>query len=229
MREMLKSGWLMIIALILMILMPEISWSDNADYQITPLKTGQRKIFVKFDFSGDTYGLQSYYPAYFRNIVQETGMIKVCAWGNEISELNSATDTFRDSGRYKENQKPPKGQYEVPEEYYKITVDCTVEQLTGAVNIPFSVDNYGTSTLNIGGSKTAIVNLAVERYDPITATADDGFNSTGKKTGLQGVGVYVPNVNLGAGLYNQNFEKSLVGKAARSATMGFINQILKTK
>lgn len=204
-----------------------LCWAED-EGQIIPLAKGGKKIFINFQFSGDSYGLAQYYPNYFRILAQATGKVQVCAWGPELNNLNTATDYFRDSSRYKNGQEPAKGQYEVPEEYYKLTVQCDVEQLTGAVAIPlpFKINGQQSGSLEVAGTKTATVQIMVERYDPVTAAAIEGFLAQGKRTGLQGVGVYIPNVSGGGMIYRQNFENTLVGGAAKSATQALIKRIM---
>ena len=60
----------------------------------------QRRIFVRFEFAGDSYRLREWFPRYFQLKVAESGQVEVEAWDQDWDTVTEAQDRINDSGRY---------------------------------------------------------------------------------------------------------------------------------
>lgn len=188
-----------------------------------------RRVFVRFEFAGDSYRLNDWFPQYFQMKVVESGQVEIEAWDQDWDTVTEAQDRINDSGRYsKETRRQvPKGQMHAPTDYYQITVNSAVKRL----NVGANVGGYGRSA---GASVQDYVSLKLDLYvqpwDIRTGRLQPGWHASGSAKGLDGVNAYYSGGWRGQNfnVYISDIEKTLEGKAAKKAVEDFLKQFSPT-
>jgi len=200
----------------------------------SPVQSARRRIVVRFEFSGDAYRLQEWFPRYLQSQVAKSGLVEVVVWDRDWDEVTKAQDLIADSGRYSPETvvQVPRGQMVAPTDYYVVTVEYTTRRINvggflGGIKL------FGQrldSVVRVEDHVTVEIRLNVQPWDIRTGALQPGWTVKGSAKGLDGISIQSGRWGQAIGLdgFISGIEKSLEGQAARGACNEFLKRFSPT-